>query len=91
MSAFSRFLNLFRSGSLGRDLDDEIQFHLQMRIDSNLRQGMTRMEAELEAHRRFGNVARVAEDDSRPARVLPAQTVKQGVEFPLGFRMMRGN
>jgi predicted permease len=69
MSRVGRFLNLFRSSSLQRDLDDEVRFHLDTRIARNLRSGMTRREAEAEAHRAFGDVRRITED-MREARVM---------------------
>ena len=69
MSAANRFLNLFRSRRLQRDLEAEIQFHLELRIRRNLCDGMSRAEAEADARRRFGNVARITED-MREARVM---------------------
>jgi len=38
-----------------RDLDDEVQFHLQMRIDDLMARGMSEPEAESEALRRLGD------------------------------------
>jgi putative ABC transport system permease protein len=40
-----------------RDLDDEVRFHLEMRIRDLEARGMSRVEAEAEAHRRFGDAA----------------------------------
>ncbi len=41
---------------LGRQVDDELRFHLEERIEELMAQGRTREEAEREAHRRFGDV-----------------------------------
>ena len=41
------------------DLDDELAFHLQARIDEYVAGGMTRAQATAEAQRRFGNFARI--------------------------------
>jgi predicted permease len=62
MSVTSRFLNLFRSRALQHELDAEVQFHLELLIGRNLRDGMSRAEAEKDARRRFGNVGRITED-----------------------------
>jgi hypothetical protein len=39
------------------DLDEELQFHLQMEIGENLRKGMTPQHARFAALRRFGGIA----------------------------------
>lgn len=58
MSLISRFLNVFRAASLERELDDELRFHLERRIQSLVERGLGRAEAETQAHRQFGSVAR---------------------------------
>ncbi len=40
---------------MGRDLDDEVQFHLQMRIEELRARGMNERDAEAEARRRLGD------------------------------------
>ena len=59
MSLLSRFLNVFRSNALERELDDEVRFHLERRTASNLRRGIGLSEAESKAHQQFGDVDRV--------------------------------
>ena len=83
MSALTRFLNLFRSSSLQRDLEDEVRFHVDSRIASNLRAGMTPAEAETDARAAFGDVRRITED-MREARAMTwleslVQDVRYGV------------
>ena len=56
MALVSRLLNVFRIRSLGRDFEDEVRFHLEQRVQQNLRLGMTTADAEQDAYRRFGNV-----------------------------------
>ena len=51
MSIVRRFLNLWRERSLDRDFNDELRFHTEMRVDANMRGGMSRPEAEAEAGR----------------------------------------
>lgn len=50
----SRLRGLFNRKSLDRRLDEEIQFHLDMEIESNLKTGMDRTEARYAALRNFG-------------------------------------
>jgi macrolide transport system ATP-binding/permease protein len=82
-----RLTGLVRSGSLERDLDEELHFHLQLETAENVRKGMTPAEARTSALRRFGGVAQVKET-YRETHGLPAiQVLWQDVRF--GFRMMR--
>ena len=68
MSRLTRFANLFRRKALERELDREIAFHLEMRIDRNLQRGLTYEEAVTAAHRRFGDVGG-AKEEMRMARL----------------------
>jgi hypothetical protein len=45
MALFSRFTNLFRRAKLDREIADELQSHLDLRIESNLAAGMLPQEA----------------------------------------------
>ena len=84
-----RLSGLFRKGSLERDMDEELDFHLQLEIAENLRQGMTPQEARSAALRRFGGVAQIKEI-YRETHTLPAiQVLSQDVRY--GFRMLRRN
>jgi predicted permease len=65
-----RIAGALGKGSLERDLDVEFDFHLQMEIEENLRQGMTPEEARNRALARFGRVAEVKES-YRETRSLP--------------------
>ena len=55
MSVLRRFTNLFRRSSLDRDIADELQSHIDLRIESNLASGMSPDDARREALLRFGN------------------------------------
>ncbi len=59
MGVIHRLIVWWRGGQVERDLDDEVRFHLGMRADRNLREGMSRDDAERDAERRFGDVERV--------------------------------
>ena len=68
MRAWRRLRNLWRGGELAREFDDEIAFHLEQRVEANLRKGMTPAEAGTEARRHFGSPLRTREG-MREARV----------------------
>jgi predicted permease len=55
MSWFTRLRNLFRSDSLSRDIDREMDFHIAERTDDLVARGMSTGAARYEAKRRFGN------------------------------------
>jgi TonB family protein len=69
VSRLTRLLNVFRSKSLEQDFDDELRFHLNQRIERNLKRGMTRAQAEADAYTRFGSVDRT-KTGMRRARML---------------------
>jgi predicted permease len=83
----SRLSGLVRKGSLESDIDDELDFHLQMEIAENIRKGMTPDEARSQALRRLGGVAQLKET-YREAHALPIfEVLWQDIRF--GFRMLR--
>ena len=45
MSFISRLVNHWRERALTLEFDEELRFHLDSRIDANLRRGMSRAEA----------------------------------------------
>ena len=53
---------LLRSGAVDRDLDDEMQGHLQYLIDEYVAQGLSRGDAHDRALREFGGVVRLKEE-----------------------------
>ena len=70
MSWFSRLLSVMRSGRVNRDLDDEIRFHLEARIEEYTRAGLSIEEASARARRQFGDPALVREA-SRDIKLMP--------------------
>ncbi len=70
MGAFRRLIALFRRDRLDRELDDEMQAHLELAERDALRRGLSPAEAKLEARRSFGGVDQVIEShrDNRSAR-----------------------
>jgi predicted permease len=55
MAIFSRITNLFRRSQVDREIDAELQAHIEMRTEENLAAGMTREKARRAALLRFGN------------------------------------
>ena len=53
MAWISRLRALFRRNKFTRELDEELMFHLSMREQWNVEQGMPRAEAHRDARRRF--------------------------------------
>jgi predicted permease len=84
---FHRLYGLIHKGSLERDMDDELDFHLQMEIAESLRKGMTPDEARSQAQRRLGGVAQLKEI-YRETHALPViEVLWQDIRF--GLRMLR--
>ena len=89
MSWFSRLANAFRSDRLDRDLDAELQFHIEARTEELIARGLTPDDAAREARRHFGNRL-LLHESSREAKLFSwLESVLQDVRF--GLRMLRKN
>src|SRR5215471_6077959 len=89
MSLIRRFTALFGSRRLDRDLEDELRAHMEMRAEDSIAEGMTEEEARLDAVRRFGNPAVLAENTRKLDTLQWLETVWQDVRY--GLRQMRKN
>jgi len=71
-AAFLRFASLFRKYKLDRELSAELESHLQLHIEDNLRAGMSSSEARRHALLRLGGLQQTTEDyrDQRGARFV---------------------
>jgi putative ABC transport system permease protein len=86
MSILSRFRNRWRERQLTRDFNDELTFHVEARVASNMRKGMSPTEARAEARRHVGNLT-AAREGMREARVrLWIDDVLQ--DLRIGARML---
>jgi putative ABC transport system permease protein len=61
MALFRRIGNLFRRNRVDGDIDAELQAHIAMRIDDNVKSGMAPEEARRDALLRFGNTTTTRE------------------------------
>src|SRR5580704_4390703 len=85
----ARCAALFRRKRLEANLDEELQAHLGMLIDENLRRGMAPQEARYAALRSFGGVEQ-ARETWREQRGLPMiETLVQDLRY--GVRQLRSN
>src|ERR1700759_103949 len=57
MSIFHRIANLFSRSRLDREIESELQSHIEMRTEDNLARGMSPEHARRDALARFGNPA----------------------------------
>jgi len=88
-SFFARLAGVFTGSRRDRELSDELEFHLQMHIDDNLRRGMSPEEARRQAVIDLGGVEQTKEI-YRERRGLPMiETLLQDVRF--GARMLARN
>ena len=87
MSWLSRLANVFRPAAVDRDLDDEVRFHLEARIEDLVRGGLTAEDARAEAMRRFGSVSRVHEESRDVKRQAWLPSLGQDLRY--GCRLLR--
>ncbi len=89
MSWISRLTNVFRSGRLDRDLDAELEFHIEARTDELIAKGLTPKDAALDARRHFGNRLLLRESSREVKLVSWIESVLQDLRF--GVRMLVKN
>ena len=87
MAWVSRIANVFRQEWLLRQLDDELAFHVEERIDDLVAAGMSRHDARAEALRRFGNYGRQREKTRDMNIVAWLEALVADVKF--GARQLR--
>lgn len=82
----SRIAASFRRGRLDRDLDAEVEAHLDLSVDEHIRRGLTAEEARAAARRDFGGVEQMKER-YRDGRGLPMlDWLRQDVSY--GWRVL---
>src|SRR5262245_26593085 len=86
---FRRVRGLVRAETIHREIDEEARFHIEMRIDENIRRGMSPEEARLDAERRFGNLTRMKERGYEVRGGSWLETLWQDLRY--GVRMLLKN
>ena len=82
-----RFRSLFRRGTIERDLNEELSFHLEQQIQENIASGMTPEEALYAARRTIGGMAQIQEECRDMRRVNLVQDILQDLRY--AFRILR--
>lgn len=84
-----RIAGMFQRDRLEDELREEVQAHLDMLVDENLKRGMSAEEARFEARRNFGGIEKMKEE-YRDQRSLPFfETFVQDVRYGLRGLMMK--
>ncbi len=84
-----RLLYYRRRGQFDAELEEEMRFHMQMKVEENFTAGMNEKEAAAAARRQFGNQTWLREESNQMWGFSPVETLAQDVRF--GLRMMRRN
>lgn len=87
MSLFSRFANVFRGSRLDRELQEELNSHLEMRAAENAKAGMSSEAAAHDARLRLGNQTLLLEQTRQVRIVHWLETLVQDLRY--GFRSLR--
>src|SRR5262250_2613118 len=82
-----RLRSLFRRAQVERELDEELQYHLERQIEENLAKGMTAEEARYAALRAMGGVERRKEECRDMRRVRLIEDLRQDLRY--GLRTLR--
>ena len=82
-----RLRSLFRRNAVERELDDEMQFHLQQQIENNMARGLSSSDARYAALRTMGGIEQRKEEirDFRGVRVI--EDLLQDLQY--SFRTLR--
>src|SRR5262249_41490595 len=84
-----RLLFYLSRGRFDRELEEEMRFHLEMKVDENLAAGTAPDEARYAAHRQFGNQTLLREVSRDMWGVRSIETLLQDLRY--GLRMMIKN
>ncbi|MFC5860794.1 ADOP family duplicated permease [Acidicapsa dinghuensis] len=91
MAMFRRVAALFRRSHMDREIESELREHMQMRIDDDVAQGMSRKEAERAARLEFGNPTAMRERVSAEDTTLGLDSIVRDVRYALrGFAKSPG-
>jgi hypothetical protein len=83
----SRVKGSFHRSGAAIELSDELQVHLEMLTQENIRQGMSADEARRQARVKLGNGSKISEDYRQQAGLPFLEVLRQDLRY--GFRMLR--
>src|SRR6266849_3890918 len=89
MSWIRRLRSSFQKQNLGEHLDDELQFHIEMRTQEFIASGMTPADARYKAARLFGNRVLLKERTRDVDTIGWIETLGQDLRY--GVRMLAKN
>jgi putative ABC transport system permease protein len=87
MAIFRRITNLFRRSQVDREINEELQAHIALRIDDNIVAGMSPVEARRDALLRFGNPTATKERVAAADATLTIASVARNLRY--SFRQLR--
>ena len=82
-----RLRSVFRRHRVDNELDEELNFHIERQLETYIRSGLTREEAESRCRLRFGAIDRVKEQCGDARGVTALEAVFQDLRY--GARMLR--
>jgi len=89
MSIFSRIANLFRRTAVDREIEREMNAHIEMRMEDNLAAGMPAVQARRDALLRFGNRAAARERTGGMDKVVAIESI--GADLHYAWRQLTRN
>ncbi|MGO4518240.1 ADOP family duplicated permease [Terriglobus sp. 2YAB30_2] len=89
MSLLLRIANLFSRSKVDREIDAELRFHIDMRIEENVAHGMSAEEARRDALLRFGNLSSTKENVTGADAALTLYSVWSDIRY--AGRQLRKN
>jgi len=83
MAAFRRIANLFRRSQMDREIAEELQAHIDLATEANMRQGLPHAVARRDAYLRFGNPASTRERVAAADAHLGLDVVYRDIRYAL--------
>ena len=91
LRVWARLTGLFHKGQRDREMAQELESHLQMHIDDNVRAGMSPEQARREALVKFGGMEAAKESVRETARLMWIDTALRDMQYALrGLRLNPG-
>ena len=76
-----RVRSLFRRNRVESELDEELRFHFEQQVESNVREGMPRQQALRAARLQFGGLDQVKEECREARGISFLESLAQGIRF----------